>query len=816
MKTNKKKPVSTYVKIFQEKLKKEEDLKDKSNISPHMKEEHHEVKDDKNIVSQNKNNNNNNTDLQTKKGINFDEISDWGAPEISKVHNENNKSENQNIQINDNNYNIGNDKIENNNMINIDDTYGRNNFGNQVENNNKNNIEDEFMSDIRNNEMDNQILIQDNNYNNNNYQNIKEDFKPSNQYVNNNYIQYQNNYNNINNENMNVENNLENLSLNASNLTKNMNNDNNNYDKFDLSMNTNNEMNQNEIGKKLGNEFKVNISQIKKESDNYENNIKQNSLEDDINTKAQEDIMKQAEKENDILMKQFDDLEKEAGISNNKNNKNNYNKNNQTGKFGVQNDNKINDKKIKLKTKEIKQNIKLPSNQGNVVNMGQIDNLNPQIKMINVNQNEISNNQNYNFNSGTFNPNKQNYTQNIPQQMNNNTIINGIPQYINNNVINNNIPQQMNNNIINNNIPQQMNNNIINNNQIYPNNNVIYPQMQFPNQNQFNQIPSYPYQSPYIQGQIPYNLNQQIPQYNMQNINYNTTNNNVIYQMPEGQIIDNTNSKVKRHINYKPKSLKEYKEKYINDKDINKQRGGLGPNIGTKEWDEREKVKNKVKEYSQKIKGINEEHNIKNNMKYKKDDIIKNQLYDSFNENADIEEEKKLTDEEITVNQNLENETNNDNNNKIEVKDIKNESRMNFLRKLAQKNEEKRNQNNKKKKKEEEESEKKLGKVYTTLKPTSKQKNRQNQQYQTPFDIKKIKDNEINEREKKKNKKINYEDDITKQFMQNIPNEYNGLVKDNKGNLVINPTGEIEHLLQTNKVFNAKVNQIKDYINHMK
>ena len=41
-------------------------------------------------------------------------------------------------------------------------------------------------------------------------------------------------------------------------------------------------------------------------------------------------------------------------------------------------------------------------------------------------------------------------------------------------------------------------------------------------------------------------------------------------------------------------------------------------------------------------------------------------------------------------------------------------------------------------------------------------------------------------------------------------------MEDNKGNLVINPTGEIEHLLQTNKVFNAKVNQIKDYINHMK
>ena len=59
---------------------------------------------------------------------------------------------------------------------------------------------------------------------------------------------------------------------------------------------------------------------------------------------------------------------------------------------------------------------------------------------------------------------------------------------------------------------------------------------------------------------------------------------------------------------------------------------------------------------------------------------------------------------------------------------------------------------------------------------------------------------------------ITYEDDITKQFMQNVPNDYNGLVKNNKGDLISEPSLEIEHLLLRNKQFNAKANQIKDYI----
>jgi hypothetical protein len=32
---------------------------------------------------------------------------------------------------------------------------------------------------------------------------------------------------------------------------------------------------------------------------------------------------------------------------------------------------------------------------------------------------------------------------------------------------------------------------------------------------------------------------------------------------------------------------------------------------------------------------------------------------------------------------------------------------------------------------------------------------------------------------------INYEDDITKKFMKNEANEYNRMIKDNKGNLIM-------------------------------
>ncbi len=45
----------------------------------------------------------------------------------------------------------------------------------------------------------------------------------------------------------------------------------------------------------------------------------------------------------------------------------------------------------------------------------------------------------------------------------------------------------------------------------------------------------------------------------------------------------------------------------MNDKGINKKRGGLGPNTGTKEREEKKKFKNRMKEYNEKIIEKNEE-----------------------------------------------------------------------------------------------------------------------------------------------------------------------------------------------------------------
>ena len=63
---------------------------------------------------------------------------------------------------------------------------------------------------------------------------------------------------------------------------------------------------------------------------------------------------------------------------------------------------------------------------------------------------------------------------------------------------------------------------------------------------------------------------------------------------------------------------------------------------------------------------------------------------------------------------------------------------------------------------------------------------------------------------------INYEDDITKKFMKNEANEYNRMIKDNKGNLIMDSVEDIEHILQNNRVFNSKVNQIKNFLSNMK
>ena len=66
------KTVSSYTKIFQEKLKKEEELKNKLNNSSNIKDEQKEIQENKNIEL-----NNNNNEEKIQKGINFDNLADW-------------------------------------------------------------------------------------------------------------------------------------------------------------------------------------------------------------------------------------------------------------------------------------------------------------------------------------------------------------------------------------------------------------------------------------------------------------------------------------------------------------------------------------------------------------------------------------------------------------------------------------------------------------------------------------------------------------------------------------------------------------------
>ena len=154
-------------------------------------------------------------------------------------------------------------------------------------------------------------------------------------------------------------------------------------------------------------------------------------------------------------------------------------------------------------------------------------------------------------------------------------------------------------------------------------------------------------------------------------------------------------------------------------------------------------------------------------------------------------------------------------------------SRIGFLKHLAQENEEKRKKfpNEKKTKINKEEDNKteiKLGRIYTTLKqpqlnPNNNNKNinnNKNNNYQTLFDKQRAKSSKVNNTVKKQI--INYEDDITKKFMKNEANEYNRMIKDNKGNLIMDSVEDIEHILQNNRVFNSKVNQIKNFLSNMK
>ena len=106
------------------------------------------------------------------------------------------------------------------------------------------------------------------------------------------------------------------------------------------------------------------------------------------------------------------------------------------------------------------------------------------------------------------------------------------------------------------------------------------------------------------------------------------------------QNIQNVESKnEKKKVNYKPKSLKEYKEKYNNG--IKEHRGGLGANIGGEEWEHKKEQNMKVKKYSEMIKNHNKdkENNLKKKSKIKNE--LNDQLYDSLSDEV-LDKEPKI------------------------------------------------------------------------------------------------------------------------------------------------------------------------------
>ena len=64
-------------------------------------------------------------------------------------------------------------------------------------------------------------------------------------------------------------------------------------------------------------------------------------------------------------------------------------------------------------------------------------------------------------------------------------------------------------------------------------------------------------------------------------------------------------------------------------------------------------------------------------------------------------------------------------------------------------------------------------------------------------------------------KNDDYDDELTKQFMSQNPNKYNGLAnnKDINNNFMIHPTVEIENLIHKKNQFDDKIKEIKKFLN---
>jgi hypothetical protein len=74
----------------------------------------------------------------------------------------------------------------------------------------------------------------------------------------------------------------------------------------------------------------------------------------------------------------------------------------------------------------------------------------------------------------------------------------------------------------------------------------------------------------------------------------------------KNNLSEKMNLKQRKHINFKPFTLQQYKNKYENNNNIKILLGGLGANLGGEEWNKKKKILERKKQYSEYIKNDNE------------------------------------------------------------------------------------------------------------------------------------------------------------------------------------------------------------------
>ena len=339
-------------------------------------------------------------------------------------------------------------------------------------------------------------------------------------------------------------------------------------------------------------------------------------------------------------------------------------------------------------------NYNIPQNQQNMINMNYQNmnygnlNFNPQQQFMNnnFNNNMMNNNFNNNMMNNNFNNNMMN--NNFNNNMMNNNFNNNkknnkkknndfsgwaeiYNQELKNDKNNNNIPK-INNRIksggemvmasnknkqVNDKVkkpkqnksttpqPQKNNINMNHNNQFQMNPmNLMNPQMMMNNPN-FN--PYAPYQQMMMNNNFNQmqmnnnfnnnNFNQMQMNNNFNNNNYNNYNNNNNFNYineNSKNINSNRNNKSIQYVEYKPYTLKDYKE-LTRSKVV---MGPLGANIGTKEWEEKKAKMKRMETYSNRInqthKGINKlkkdtpQEEIEKNLKLKMENSHRYRTYE--------------------------------------------------------------------------------------------------------------------------------------------------------------------------------------------